>query len=323
MADDLEVNDLVFVSQESRQSEGVVCFLGTVSFAEGDDWVGIRLVGTFQGLGKNDGSVQSIRYFECPRNCGIFVKKSAVTKRTLTRLEGLRLRRELAQSLGSDRAALSPPRATAMKAVRVRSPGIPRLEELRLRRELAQSIQSKTCGGVVEEETLGTDRAALSPPRATAMPSVRVGSPGIPRLEELRLRRELAQSIQSKTCGGVVEEETLGTDRAALSPPRATAMTSDRVGSPVIPSQKIATSALKSPVPTVRGNNHILLRHDLDRVLPQVPKRPKPAQTRTTTTSPIVTPPLTPPSVVPKEMMNLRHRHGVSGGLRGGLPSGL
>jgi hypothetical protein len=268
MADDLEVNDLVFVSQESRQSEGVVCFLGTVSFAEGDDWVGIRLVGTFQGLGKNDGSVQSIRYFECPRNCGIFVKKSAVTKRTLTRLEGLRLRRELAQSLGSDRAALSPPRATAMKAVRVRSPGIP-------------------------------------------------------RLEELRLRRELAQSIQSKTCGGVVEEETLGTDRAALSPPRATAMTSDRVGSPVIPSQKIATSALKSPVPTVRGNNHILLRHDLDRVLPQVPKRPKPAQTRTTTTSPIVTPPLTPPSVVPKEMMNLRHRHGVSGGLRGGLPSGL
>jgi hypothetical protein len=92
-----------------------------------------------------------------------------------------------------------------------------------------------------------------------------------------------------------------------------------RVGSPGIPGQKSA----KSPVPTVRGNSHRLPIHDLGRVMPQVPKRPKPAQTRTSRTTPIVPTPLTPPSVVPKEMMNLMDRHGVSGGLRGCLPSGL
>ena len=91
------VNDPVHVNRENRQLEGVVAFVGTVSFAEGSDWVGVRLTGSSVGLGKNDGSVQGKQYFDCPPQSGLFVKKQAVSKRKLTRLEELRLRRELAQ----------------------------------------------------------------------------------------------------------------------------------------------------------------------------------------------------------------------------------
>lgn len=94
------MNDPVHVNRENRQLEGVVAFFGSVAFAEGDDWVGVRLTGSSVGLGKNDGSVQGTQYFECPPQSGLFVKKTAVSKRKLTRLEELRLRRELAQGAG-------------------------------------------------------------------------------------------------------------------------------------------------------------------------------------------------------------------------------
>ena len=92
---DFQVNDPVHVNRENRQLEGVVAFVGSVSFAEGDDWVGVRLTGSSVGLGKNDGNVQGEQYFECPPQSGLFIKKNSVSKRTLTRLEELRLRREL------------------------------------------------------------------------------------------------------------------------------------------------------------------------------------------------------------------------------------
>jgi hypothetical protein len=89
------------------------------------------------------------------------------------------------------------------------------------------------------------------------------------------------------------------------------------MGSPGIPSKKSAATASKSPVPA-RGNNNRLPSHDLDHVMPQVPKRPTP-QTKTRTT------PMPPPPkpVVPKGMISLRYKCGVSRGLSGGLPSGL
>ena len=92
-----EVNDVVHVEQESKQLDGVVAFLGPVEFTEGDDWVGVRLTGASVGLGKNDGSVQGHRYFSCGPNGGVFVRQSNLGKQTLTRLEELRLKRELAK----------------------------------------------------------------------------------------------------------------------------------------------------------------------------------------------------------------------------------
>ena len=65
MADDFQINDPVLVVRKNNlQLEGVIAFLGPVSFAQGDDWVGVRLTGSSVGLGRNDGSVHGQQYFE-------------------------------------------------------------------------------------------------------------------------------------------------------------------------------------------------------------------------------------------------------------------
>lgn len=93
----LQVNDPVHVDSDGSKLDGVVAFIGSVSFAAGDDWVGVRLIGGSVGKGNNDGSVDGVSYFDCPSNCGMFVKSSDVTKRVFSsRLEELRFRREFA-----------------------------------------------------------------------------------------------------------------------------------------------------------------------------------------------------------------------------------
>ena len=49
---------------------GVVAFLGTTQFAKGD-WAGVVLD---DPVGKNDGSVQGVRYFKCEPNHGVFTR---------------------------------------------------------------------------------------------------------------------------------------------------------------------------------------------------------------------------------------------------------
>lgn len=102
MSDEFNINDAVVIEQKSSSPlHGIVAFLGPVSFAEGNDWVGIRLTGDSVGRGKNDGSVKGVQYFDnCKPNGGMFVKKAVLKKRKLTRLEELRLKRELKSKSG-------------------------------------------------------------------------------------------------------------------------------------------------------------------------------------------------------------------------------
>jgi dynactin complex subunit len=125
-ASGLKLNDPVHVNRDSSSSsstpvkaggastlEGIVACLGPVDFNSDDDWIGVRLTGSSVGLGKNDGTVKGKKYFDCPTSCGMFIKSSAVTKRQLTRLEELKLRRELGSSSSSSSSTTSRTRTTA------------------------------------------------------------------------------------------------------------------------------------------------------------------------------------------------------------------
>lgn len=61
---------------ELNGGRGIVRYAGTTSFAPGL-WVGVELE---EPKGKNDGSVQGKRYFQCLMGHGVFVRPSQVRK---------------------------------------------------------------------------------------------------------------------------------------------------------------------------------------------------------------------------------------------------
>jgi dynactin 1 len=59
---------------EIPAGRGVVRFCGSTSFSAGK-WIGIELD---EPIGKNDGTVQGVRYFTCKMPYGVFVRPSQV-----------------------------------------------------------------------------------------------------------------------------------------------------------------------------------------------------------------------------------------------------
>ena len=176
MSDDLQVNDPVHVERgDSQQLEGVVAFLGKVEFSDLDDWVGVRLTGQSVGLGKNDGSVQGVSYFSCGPNGGVFVRKSHVSKRELTKLEALRLKRELAkQSAG----ITSPKPTTIARGTAGKTPTSTTRSPTRTK---ASSSRSTTPATTSSDSTSPSKQATQT------------------RLEEIRQRRAKLVETQSAT----------------------------------------------------------------------------------------------------------------------------
>ncbi|KAJ3027344.1 CAP-GLY domain-containing linker protein 3 [Rhizophlyctis rosea] len=70
----IQVGMRVAVGVSGGTYQGSIRFIGTTSFASGE-WVGIELDGA---VGKNDGSVQGVRYFDAASDCGVFVRRGAV-----------------------------------------------------------------------------------------------------------------------------------------------------------------------------------------------------------------------------------------------------
>ncbi|CAK9784955.1 hypothetical protein CC85DRAFT_315955 [Cutaneotrichosporon oleaginosum] len=55
----------------SHGYEGTLRYLGPTHIRDGI-WAGVELEGGFKGKGRNDGSVDNVKYFQCEPNCGIF-----------------------------------------------------------------------------------------------------------------------------------------------------------------------------------------------------------------------------------------------------------
>jgi hypothetical protein len=68
--DDLQIGMRVLIPSSLKR--GCVRFIGETQFAPGE-WIGVEL-DTREG--KNDGSVNTVRYFECPEGHGLFVKRA-------------------------------------------------------------------------------------------------------------------------------------------------------------------------------------------------------------------------------------------------------
>lgn len=65
---DLRIGERVIISSSQGSKIGVLRYLGTTEFAPGE-WCGVELD---EPLGKNDGSVDNKRYFECRPKYGLF-----------------------------------------------------------------------------------------------------------------------------------------------------------------------------------------------------------------------------------------------------------
>eukprot|EP00971_Amphidinium_carterae_P131953 2613766-Amphidinium_carterae.1 len=66
----------VQVSYDKQVLPGAVAFVGPTSFATGD-WIGVTLD---NAVGKNDGCVKGVRYFQCEDLHGIFVRWKSIVK---------------------------------------------------------------------------------------------------------------------------------------------------------------------------------------------------------------------------------------------------
>ena len=73
MTESLQIGQIIELKDGRRAA---IRFLGTTHFAAGD-WIGVELE---DASGKNDGSVQGERYFDCDVGHGMFLREAGITR---------------------------------------------------------------------------------------------------------------------------------------------------------------------------------------------------------------------------------------------------
>ena len=230
------VNDPVHVERESQPKlEGAVAYVGPVKFADGDDWVGVQLTGSSFGLGKNDGTVQGERYFTCGANCGVFVRAANVVPRILSKLDQIKLKRELLAPRSSAAAASTTTTITSPSPRRTTSSATAR-------------TPARTPAGTPQTKT-ATATSSKTPTTSTQS-----------RLDEIRARRTAAVASVS-----TARANTRAASPVKAASPKPSAVSS-RSTSPVPPTEtetttvqvqqveSNATSALQIQVQELQSN---------------------------------------------------------------------
>ena len=141
--DDFIIGDRVYVN---GSKPGYIAFLGETQFAAGE-WAGVVLD---EVIGKNDGSINGIRYFQCEPKRGMFCK---ITK--LTRTPGAPVQPSVPSSRGDDTSSeVSVPvngnndntptnrPVTPSRLQRPTTPGIPRPTTPSIPRPINKSLSS-------------------------------------------------------------------------------------------------------------------------------------------------------------------------------------
>uniref|UniRef100_A0A182F4N7 CAP-Gly domain-containing protein n=1 Tax=Anopheles albimanus TaxID=7167 RepID=A0A182F4N7_ANOAL len=120
----LNVGDRVIVSSGFGSRPGILKYLGETKFASGT-WCGVQLD---EASGKNDGTVDGVRYFECPAKYGIFVPIAKVTLSPSARKTSARLSRANSKESLNSLATMSSIATTATSRLRMsaqeKRPGI-------------------------------------------------------------------------------------------------------------------------------------------------------------------------------------------------------
>ena len=71
------LNDYIRFIKHSKICEGVIKYIGNIDNKRGT-YIGVEY--TDGTLGKHDGCIHGVRYFQSPSNTGAFIKKKAITK---------------------------------------------------------------------------------------------------------------------------------------------------------------------------------------------------------------------------------------------------
>lgn len=258
----LQLNDPVSIesptsSSSGQQLHGIVAYLGPVDFSEqAQDYVGIRLTGSSSGLGKHDGVVNGKRYFEAGPNGGIFIRYSSgkISKRKLTRLQELQLKRELGailnNSIGTSTTTtteagknLNTPSSAGTKALPSSIDALPpeeesgvtvgarsRLDEIRKRREAAINASKTARSGKTNSEddasttSSVSNSSSLTSPKFSTSSSMKANKSAkdifksASRLNELRVGHEASRL--SRTSGGATPIKALPLASSLLTTPR-------------------------------------------------------------------------------------------------------
>lgn len=220
-------------SSVGQQLHGIVAYLGPVDFSEqAQDYVGIRLTGSSVGFGKHDGVVNGKRYFEAGPNGGIFIRYSSgkISKRKLTRLQELQIKRELGALLNNN---------IGMTTTEASSDNIPG------KNPNTPAAPSSSIDSVPTEEGSSTIAASRS------------------RLDEIRKRREAALVASKTTRSGKSSEDDASITSSVSN---SSSFTSPKSGSSTITSSMKANKSAKEGIKSASRLNELRGGHEISRL---------------------------------------------------------